>query len=220
MSAIPTINVNLKKCTCKRVNGRLPHIHDDACDARPVLIPCPIPRSVKFRVVLGECTCLSEEEPPEVGGIRTAEPGHFSNCPARPVEVVCSISGETWAGSAVADVEHAITDDRILGDAGMRRGGDVARDRWSLFRMLVTNTLPAETQGDLVRQRDALFSALADMAREEQAAFESQERAIQALGDPTFVPDNFHRAEPHSRASACILEHWVERTIKQVGILP
>jgi len=49
---IPTINVNLKPCAC---NAGLAAI--TTCVGAPVLIPCPIPRSVVFNAALGECDC-------------------------------------------------------------------------------------------------------------------------------------------------------------------
>ena len=60
----PTINVNLKPCTCQRsmlVSG-LPH-HAANCPGAPVLIPCPcpIPHSVTIQVALGECACEMDD---------------------------------------------------------------------------------------------------------------------------------------------------------------
>lgn len=229
--AEPVINVNLTKCGCS--GGRLnaarragnsnpvdPLPCDAGCPGGPVLIPCPIPRAVTFGVALGECI----RDP---FGCRDGN--HASVCFARSVKVSCSVSGETWEESQPTTFEAAnrpglaFADD-VEADAVV----EIVRERWALVKALVLGqaeyTIPLQRgaqpvpwAGDLLTQRDAVFSALADMARVEQAAFEAQERSIRAMGEPTFLPDNFHRAEPHARASASVLERYVERLIEQVG---
>jgi hypothetical protein len=101
------------------------------------------------------------------------------------------------------------------------------RERWALVVALVAGDteIVAHTHEQrallarLYPQRDAVFSALADMARAEKVVFDRQEEAIKAMDEPLFLPDNFMRAEPNARASASILERYVERLIERVGVL-
>jgi hypothetical protein len=102
-----TINVNLKPCSCSA--GRLnaarrcgtpspvdPLPCDDDCPGKPILIPCPIPPRVEFKVVLGECIDAGRRPVSPIP--RACAPdgrGHHVRCPARPISVSCSISGKT-----------------------------------------------------------------------------------------------------------------------------
>lgn len=202
------INVNLKPCTCGC--PVFPTVHVKDCPGISVPIPCLIPRSVTFEVRLGECDCLSS-----LKSIGT----HTDDCRSRPIRVSGSISGKTWAESEPSDVEgpSGAPVDLIT----------VCRDRWALVKALVLGQWPtvsaigvlSEAIPGLVEQRDAVYAALADMARAEEAAFDAQERAVKAMGEATYMPHNFHRAEPHARASADLLARYVERLVEQAGAL-
>lgn len=212
----PTINVNLKPCSYYGVCNVHQSGHIAECSATPILISCPIPRSVTLEVVPGECTCFHR-------GPKNAAPPptwvHSVTCPARPVKVSCSISGKTWEESHLSAWE---TEDGIGLNTTVEAGE--ADARWVLVKALVLGRQaePAETEpvASMSAKRAAVFAALADMARAEEAAFEAQERVIRAMGEPAFLPDSFHRAEPHARASASLLGRYVERIIEQVGVLP
>lgn len=231
---IPTINVNLTKCSCgearvRALHGAIPEAHLPTCSAFPVLIPCPIQRSVTFEVALGECICPMGPPPRKESWMDDI--GHALECPARPIKVACSISG-TWEASEARDAMrvgamgreyHIPTDDKIQA---------AVRERWALVKALVLGArierdpLPSFSSADsdkavaaLFAQRDAVFSALADMARAEEQVWTAQERACRTM-EATFIPDNFMNEEPHSRPSASILERYVERLIEQVGVPP
>lgn len=220
------INVNLTPC-------EYPELHAagafHTCRGGEVLIPCPIPRSVTFHVALGKCTCSLRHY------ADMAPHQHTRNCPARPIRVTGSVWGKDWAiselSAAVPDVTDAWPNERPV-----TTGGElypellrIARHRWALVKALVLGhtdlsallTGPKAVQ--LLTQRDAVFAALADQTRLEQAAFEAYERAMKALGEPAFYPafspDSFIRAEAARRASAGLLERYVDRLIEQVGVL-
>jgi len=165
----PTINVNLKPCDClletrRMMDPKLTHNHWDTCAGAPVLVPCPLPNTVTFKVALGECLrgCAPV----------TLHPGHLYGCPGRPVSVTCCIGGDgTWEGSEVAEVdvtrfETQVPEYELLLAA--------CRARWEIVKALVLgrgrhvedNAYWPEA---LFNQRDTVFAALANMARAEEA---------------------------------------------------
>lgn len=88
----PAISVNLSPCDCWK--HREPGTHQPSCAAKPVRLPLSIPRSFACTVVRGECSgaCTTIND---TRGYRR-EIVHEEDCPARPVNVSCSISGATW----------------------------------------------------------------------------------------------------------------------------
>jgi hypothetical protein len=221
----PTINVNLNPCTCKAATpygNAATGTCTGSCPGAAVLIPLSLQffRSITFEVALGECSETCRQYMPNGQ--------HTANCPGRPVRVSCSISGKTWEESEPFDFGDA-DGHRFVTDTGVER----VRERWALVKALVLGakwgTCPRDVDeiakrhlnlvATLFNQRDALYAELTDLALDEQSAFGSQERAVKAMGEATFMPDNFHRAEPIARASASILARYVERLIEQVGVL-
>jgi hypothetical protein len=216
---LPTINVNLKPCTFA-----LPHSHGEApyiCGGPEVLLPCPIQRSVTFTVQLGEC----------IGCERGRLDGqHFSNCPARPIRVACSIGGETWAGSEVVDVDLPDSESYPQ-PAGWRAIFLVAaRDRWALVKALVTGSdcaafrathspIPWTRISPLVTQRDAVFAALADMARMERAYYDAAQAIHKALPS-VYVSSDMQVCDPEDAPSSRWLSSYVEFLVEQVGVMP
>jgi hypothetical protein len=125
----PAINVNVNAlCLCRFPEWGRPHAQD--CPGAPGLIPCPIPRSFTFWVVLGECSgCGLSQSRSRDGFVR-----HDTDCPARPIRVSCPISGETWEESEVDDddVEIAPGQNAVhwLDAEEKARAAAVARDAW------------------------------------------------------------------------------------------
>lgn len=214
-----SINVNLKRCDCSRPTDGFQRVHLPTCASTPVLIPCPIRRSVTFGVRIGECAVDGHH----LGGCyritnthgQKSDVIHITGCPAKPIRVSCSISGKTWEESEVFDMESPSGHPDIL---------RLCYERWALVKALVTGqrhdlTIRFKTWCDLVDQRDAVFSALADMARAEVAALEAQARVMGAAGWK-----GIHFADPQhhddKRPSASFLARYVERLIEQVGVLP
>lgn len=204
------INVNLEPCDgilCHNDKRTGQRHHDAVCSTQrpPVLIPCLIPRSVTFQVILSPgCYC-------ERLGI-DADPHHVPNCPARPIHVTCSIGGEAWAESRVEDAERAdgpgqpnFTESEHM--AAVR----ACNERWALVKALLLNhPVPATSQAelDLWAQRDAVFSALADMARTRREFSEANNRL------PEFCR-LFDKGDPTHEA----LARYVANLIDQVGVL-
>jgi hypothetical protein len=220
----PTINVNLTPCDgfCE-----LPY-HAQCSVAFPILIPCSLQffRSVTFEVVLGECTS------PVMCATFTKGAGHILACTnRRTIRVSCFIDGETWPETEVGEID--VHESQNPGAQDTERILAACRERWALVKALVLGakwgTCPRDVDeiakrhlnlvATLFNQRDALYAELTDLARDEQSAFGSQERAIKAMGELSFLPDNYHRAEPIARASASILARYIERLIEQVGVL-
>lgn len=208
-----SINVTLKPCPVARAHEHLTvdALHGAAgCPAAPVLIPCPIPRSVTFSVALGECVGESG-----ACRVRPGEPHHsLSACPARPIRVSCSISGKTWEESAVVDADFA---DGRSGSPALA----LCDDRWALVKALVLGMYPTcgneEVPRTLVKQRDAVFAALADMVRAEQDARNAQQRV-----DDAFPFARYRRNDPDHRSerpSIGRLAAYVEYLIEQIGTL-
>lgn len=219
----PTINVNQAQCveTCQAASYPTRE-HLTHCTARPVFIPCPVPRSFPCTVRLGKCWDSARQAILPMAKASCGLTSHHEQCPARPVKASCSIGGDgTWAGSEVVDIV-------TVGPTGKPREViAVSHERWALVKALMLGKTPRLTGTEatdipvvaLIEKRDAVFSALADLARLEQGVWEAQERAVMALGEPTFLPDNYQRAEPQQRASTSILARFLERLIAQVGAM-
>jgi hypothetical protein len=210
-----SVNVNLQMCTCGYHVG-----HGDNCRGLPVLIPCSLEpfRSATFTVALGTCECALSLTP------QTApEWHHTSRCPARPVRVSCSISGKTWAESEVTQCEphpDDVSRFAVVTDAyGMMYAA--CRDRWELVKALVLGKTFEPNEWDWpeklrasIAQRDAVFSALADMARAEEAQIAARAALHKALGiSPGRV------LEAALRESAIELGSYVEHLVEQAGQL-
>lgn len=213
MTAVPMVNVNLGACRCGSTHpawGRQPHT--SWCNGKPVLIPCPLPRSVTLQVALGECTCPTGGRPPE---------GHWRYCPARPVKVSCSISGKTWEESEVDDVEFpdAIETDPAGGPARVALEA-ACRARWALVKALVLGLYPTcgneDVPQEIFEQRDTVFAALAEMAKAEAAlavAWEACPKALQKRAHPGSLRNE-------QRPSRWMLAAYVEHLVEQVGVMP
>lgn len=207
---IPVVNVNLRAgCGCFVPENRDPSTgHYPGCPCSPVIIPCPIPRSVTLTVRLGECAC------PYGDGIGTVHDGW---CPGRPITVTCSISGKTWPESEVDDGEPDIAGLAGRIDNEKRKTIMAAcRALWALVKVLVLGhtDLSALLTGpkalELLAQRDAVFAALADMARHEGALADALGDFETALrGEPTAIGGM-------RRFSHDALARYVERLIEQV----
>lgn len=210
------INVNLEPCP---ISTSHTHGPDSLCIGRPVLIPCPVPRTVTFEVQLGECAgCGSPGE---------SLAGHDAMCPARSVRVSCSIGGDgTWVGSEVFTADNSDRHDGLF-PAHLRIDVVLAacRERWALVKALVTGKpfIPNNWDGPasvmaLFTQRDAVFAALAAMARAEMAALRAQYRADEAFPSARFAKpgDADHRA---LGPSVNRLARFVEYLVEKVGVL-
>lgn len=211
---VPSINVNFEKCDCWMQHQPWRKAHQQTCAARHVLIPCPMPRSVTFTVRLGMCTCADHPEPGD-------EPPHLSGCPARPIRVSLSISGKTWKESRVDDFDLA--DTGIYPNDALRTA---CRERWEFVkalvageRMIVTtgNWPPGSEQERLVQQRDAVFAALADMARAEKAHSEAVRALVGAC--PGRLGAKLGRIDPCIPDAGRFLVRYVEHLIERSGIL-
>jgi hypothetical protein len=222
---IPTINVNTS-ATHAHPNPADPAFCD--VDCRPVLIPCPIPRSVTFEVVSGECTCGYKEDTVAAARAHTDPDGvlgnfrvrHADGCSNRTVKVSCSISGETWETSEAFDVENAGRRDGLF--VGVAHEPDdvlrACRSRWALVKALVLGQhgCCAQHMPDGLReQRDAVFSALTDMARAEEATCDARDAVRKERG-----MQQSRRLEPELRESAIELGDYVERLIEQIEVMP
>lgn len=216
---IPSINVNIREQSCSpRCHFGLKfRTHNNGCPRSPILLPCRLPPSFAIDVVLSPgCYC-------ERLGIG-AEPRHVPNCPSRPIRVACEISGSAWEDSDISDVEPVQGQD--FPDANKSDASAVAfghaRERWALLKALITGGRPAlstDPSYRLTEQRDAMYAAIADMARAEDAASEAQDRAHVALGDDLRLKPH-HNIEAPDRPSTYMLERYVERVIELVGELP
>lgn len=216
--AIPTINVNLKQCTCNEESGRLKRLGDTHvfdCPAAPLLLSCPIPRSVTFEVRLEECIGALLTAPSPAPVPYCPLPEHHRYCPARPVKATVDVSGNTWAEIKVLNVERH--DGQHLTNELVNTCGE----RLALVKALVTADSPTTEfyakAPALWQQRDAVYAALADMARAEQDACDAQQRV-----DEAFPFDRYRRNAPDHRAerpSVSRLSAYVEHLIEQVGVL-
>lgn len=221
----PTLNVNLAPCRCglaDRAPTYPPTPHQDHCPAKPIPIPCHIPRSVTFTVVLGECACFKRNYVDS----DSARLGHSDGCPARPIRVACSIGGKTWEDSHVEDCEASnggwacICTGAGRGEHSAPCHGMAASERWALVKALVLGRHDVDsTDEDILRawdrlfaQRDAVYAALADMARAEQMIQRSEQECAKHL--PRTSVDRIGPSPAGSWLAA-----YVERLIEQVGVL-
>lgn len=229
------INVNQKPCECAN-HKSFGLRHWEHCPGIPVLIPLPIHRSFTCTVVLGECwgvgpgRCVSEDSARRFKWATR----HSERCPAHPIRVSCSISGETWKDSEMKDVE---TRDETWHPSAPRyyRALSAARDLWALLKALVTGkhgdavkavraspTIPWSALGPLLQQRDAVFAAICKMARAEEAAALAQQQALKALGWSwiDYGGCSGHQLDMDGRRPCVVLlGRYVEHLIGQVGIL-
>lgn len=207
-----TINVNLAQCTCGgRSKDGQPFWssgeHHSMCHATPILLPYRLPGSFAAEVPLGECI-----SPAACGLFSKA---HLPDCPARPVRVTCSITGKTWADSEIGEWDSE--DVSIYDDEAMGRVYVSLRDRWSLVKALVLghSDLSALITGpmaaDLLTQRYAVFSAICEMVRAEEALAKSVAIAGKTIASPAFPPPVVVRYAESALAA------YVERLIEQVG---
>lgn len=207
----PTINVNLKPCMHPHM---LSTYTPDEFPNAPVLVPLPLDkwRSVTFTVRLGECIDAGRSAGSPIPRACAPDGVHHERCPARPIRVSCSISGKTWEESEVDEVE-VHHDGRETSPAELLRA---CRDRWALVKALVLNQSigPSYTMVDGVRplaiQRDAVYAAIADMAR----ADVTRTQAWLAL------PLELRQDPGPTSLAGEVLERYVERLIEQVGALP
>lgn len=212
----PSININLTQCKSP-AHGH--PFHGAYCFANPILIPCPIPRSVTLEIQL-------EHEPAVCSACDGSGEGQYDGtrcrlCRGRGTEVrreddinsirvSCSISGKTWEESWVSDVEVRGIPGRavqFIGPCG---------ERWGFIKSLMLGhslTDCPEPIHNMRAQRDAVFSALADMARAEETIETAQQSFFGALHGhgKTIVRI--------ARPSHSLMETYVEHLIEQVGML-
>lgn len=198
----PTLNVNLKRCTCGHHVG-----HGDHCWGKPIPLPCSIPRTVEMIVRLGPpCTA-----PPQYH--------HHDSCNL-PIRVTCTIGGDgTWAGSEIAWTDVAEQECSALRTANARGHAEcLVRDRWEIVKALMTGR-PVElsmwcgpgTGIRLTYERDAVFAALADLVHLDTQRDAALARAAMALGSGVFV-HSCPRAEE-------VLGQYVSHLIAKIGAL-
>jgi hypothetical protein len=178
----PAINVNTTQCDCLPTGNHptdnpadIEVRHSTQCASRPILIPCPIPRSVTFEVGLGgPCSCAS---------FGIAHGKHAQGCKGAPVNVSCSISGETWEGSEVDDASGSpdLLEDDKAAVRTMAALEVACRARWEIVKALVTGYT-----GDFARfapgnaavvalrnQRDTVFAKLAKVRAHEDGLYDA-----------------------------------------------
>lgn len=213
----PTINVNLKACS----SSGPAHMHLVPCGGAPILIPCPIQRSITFEVALGECACGAVE-----ASIRSSREASLfgmaclPGCPARPIKVVCSITGETWEESEVDDVE--VRSVSLSREDGVRMVA-ICRERWALVKAMVLGeaygNMPAMARVtlDIFVQRDTVFAALADMARAETALHDRWQSLPAAIKKASSLEPYCwdYESTPTTEALAA----YVEQVIEQAGVM-
>lgn len=218
--SMPTINVNVG-ATHAHPNTSDPSFCDSDCAS--ILIPLPLDRwrSVPFTVRIGDCAC------PRSIALRAPSNTevHRNDCPARPIRVSCSISGKDWASSEVTEI--AVTGggrDREPTNEDMAALHEACRDRWALVKALVLGFDVRDPRAPSVptalsSQRDAVFAAIADMAKNEEAGLATKQRLCKACPE-IFPKSGVTVPEPEKRESAAFLAACVESLIEQVGALP
>ena len=233
MNTIPTVNVNLTACAewCRIRTGYVHGAdHSLNCPAKPVDIPLPLDafRSVTVQAVLGECMEALKAAILPMAKSRCGLTAHHQNCPARPIAVSCSVSGKTWEESEVVDVDNPHDPQGRWGaETGdtWRRTVRECNARWALIKALVTGErmivtevglLPSVEQVRLIRERDAVYAAVAEQVRLEEAMLAAQERTVKAIASPRLTTG---ATAPESRPAAQALTIFVERLIEQVGNL-
>lgn len=225
------VNVNLRPCVCPvgwpaADGGHFPRLSEAmGCDAAPILIPCPIPRSVVFAVTLGECVCPARAIP-------TGAP-HRDYCPGRPTRVVCDIGGKDWASSEVTDVDnpHDPNGRWGAGSGDLFRSTIAAcRARWEVVKSVllkgrvpnITGFGPAatETVFRLCEQHKTVFAALARLVQAEEAIHLGEASLLERI-PRTIAPPLWHTHSVHGevRPSGRWLSAYVDLLIEQVGAL-
>lgn len=207
---VPTINVNLAPSTWSPVHG---------AQYSPVLIPCPIPRTVEMMVGLGECSPECREDRTRM----TLDAAyHFDDCPARPIRVSCSIAGETWEGSEVKNINST---DALIMPSFFDAVWTACRERWALVKALVLGhtDLSALLVGpmavDLLTQRDAVFAGIAGMVRNEEERIGLKQKMLVACPE-IFPKSGLSVPTPAQRESAAYLAAYVERLMEKLGAMP
>ena len=215
-----TINVNLKPCPISAAHA---HGSDSTCAGAPILLPCPVPPSVTFQVVLGACKCHVVERPHVESGCWR----HDTDCPARPVSVSCSTSGRTWEESEVTEVDWQTRNER--GDwnpspmSQQERDAALAacRARWNtVVKLLLIFGVRWEGLDRIKSERDAVYAALADMARAEETRVVARRKACSAIDPSGYLTDSTHaeasRIQPESTS---VLAIYVGHLIESVSML-
>lgn len=225
------VNVNLARCDCGEKHLRYSGgEHRVTCPGKPVLVPLPLEpwRPVTMTVRLGECTCIPLRGPLAVGlNPWSCDP----ICPARPIKVTCSIRGKTWEESEVAEVDWQTRNERgdwnpsPMSHAERDAALAACRDRWALVQALVTGETPSDPFGrpvvipPLYLQRNAVFAAICEMVRHENAAALAQERALKAMDVPWIdyggCPGH-HSIMDGRRPSVVLLARYVGKMIEEV----
>lgn len=221
----PIINVNLAPCTKRCHEAFKDGGHYDNCASRPVLIPCPIQRSVVMEVRLGECIDDGREQGSAIPRACAPNGPHHENCPARPIRVACDIVGETWAESEVVDVKIRPRETLAMASTyDMQRILAACRARWEIVAWLVTGKrAPHERtkwSGPTLtpfEQRDTVFAALAAKVRSEREDDETTRALVKALPNLKFSDMATCTADDYLSARA--LRQYVAGLIEQVGVL-
>ena len=149
------------------------------------------------------------------------------DCPARPVKVSCSISSPdgSWEKSDVTEVERHWQDPPTWGRGEKTQALGACRARWALVKALALGQCPllCLTERDpayaLADQRDAVYAAIADMARLEDGLFAAQARLDRAASARGFSDVTGVSSDPADRPSADFLAAYLEHLIEQVGVL-
>jgi hypothetical protein len=170
-------------------------------------------RSVALMVRLGECSGRC------TGMLWQSPPIHGAACPARPIRVSCSIFGKTWEESEVADVEKQgpINAYQLPTELERTLALAASRGRWALVKALVLGhselsaLLTGPTACAMLAQRDAVFAALCEMVRAEEAHAAAWSDALKAMG-VTYGMDP-------ERKSAWVLSDYMKHLVDQVGAL-
>lgn len=217
MDPIPTINVNTKPCPSQKWHDSRDLTPVCRGECAPVLIPCPIQRSVTIEVALGECVCGHAAW--VVRGNISIQ--HDANCHARPIRVSCSIGGKTWAESEVTDIEpNTDPDGDDWGDAMW----NACRARWKIVKALVTGratTLEDVTSepmstlhmNGMLAQRDAMFAALAELAQIERGHSDISDELDKMEVEIYGGHDHYPRVTQATRR----LEYYVKHLIDQIA---
>jgi hypothetical protein len=148
-----------------------------------------------------------------------AEYGHDDTCPARPIRVTCSIGSPdgSWEKSEVTDIECM----ENLAARGLRAGDvmkvdEVCRERWAQMKALVSG-MTVMGHYELSKQRDAVYAALADMARAESGAHRAQQRVDEAFPSARYARENDTDHRAGQPPSVNRLRRFIEHVIAQVG---
>lgn len=224
MKSTPSLNVNLKLCDCRPPGYPLRpgDLHHSTCASQPINIPCPIPDSFTFEVVLGACPACGTSRPWP----------HQPECTAtdslKPIRVSCSITSDgTWAGSEVKDVETDPTGTGLCKDTlEWRLSLDACRERWALVKALALGAskvsefpepfrmVPAVSE--MLGQRNAVFAAISRKARAE-AEDHNALREFLGCGLPERFQVEVGKRAPDSLAER-MLAAYVEHVVEQVGV--